>query len=155
MSIERVSCMRAGSRVSGSAKARQVKALPLVPVVLPPLAAVVGVSAAAAAVVFVGCAAAGALVVAVASGAAGVAVGFSAPQAASSGIRITKSAEREASFLEDIRLAFLLGLFWSCRCLYVKGSRATASQMRVREQPFLKRRRLTGLERNEKSFVGT
>src|SRR5947209_13132684 len=102
MSMERFSCMSAGSKVSGSAYARQVKTLLDVP---PVLGAVVLVAAAAgAAVVLVGAAAAGAAV-SVAAGAAawGVSVGAAVvpPQAAIMGISITRSTNATI-FLENI-----------------------------------------------------
>src|SRR5437588_5636871 len=105
MSMERFSCIRAGSNVSGSAYARQWNTCPVAPP--PPEGAVVLVAAGAAGAVVLVAAAAGAAGVSVAwagGGAAGVAVGVSPPQAASMGTSSRKSTNA-VNFFENI-LAF-------------------------------------------------
>src|SRR5205809_545956 len=96
MSIERFSCMSAGSKVSGSAYARQLKTSPA------GMAAGVAVASALGASVLVGWAS-GALVgsTGAAVGGTGVAVGSVPPQAAIMGISSTKSTNA-ISFLENI-----------------------------------------------------
>src|SRR5690242_1111232 len=103
MSIDRVSCMRAGSKVSGSAKARQRNAVPEEVPPLPEEGAVVLVACAAGADVSVACAAGAVVAVASVLGAvAAVGVAVSPPQAASEGANNRNNAGTTSFFLENI-----------------------------------------------------